>query len=200
MINAFAKAYKWQQVITQDPRLTIASLAERENLSGAYVGKILRLNFVAPDIIKTIMDGRQPRGLKLQDFIDNTISDLWEEQKVMFGFQQIVYSINSAASGVESKSTVGLVNAGFAGYSACLSAIQMMSGIGAILSAGTWVSMSGSQTTQNSKMVNIVASKFDFREIYVNASEINLIASQIKVVSHLLKSNILLFTKGLSYY
>jgi proline dehydrogenase len=88
MINAFAKAYKWQQAITQDPRLTVAGLAKRENLSGAYVGKILRLNFVSPDIIKTIMDGKQPRGLKLQDFMDNTISDLWEEQKVMFGFSK----------------------------------------------------------------------------------------------------------------
>jgi hypothetical protein len=75
-----------QQHKTQDPRLTIASLAERENLSGAYVGKILRLNFVAPDIIKKIMDGEQPRGLKLQDFMDNTISDLWEEQREMFAF------------------------------------------------------------------------------------------------------------------
>lgn len=85
MINAFAKAYKWQQALTQNSRLTVSRLAERENLSGAYVGKILRLNFVAPYIVKTIMDGKQPRGLKLQDFMDNTISDLWEEQKVMFG-------------------------------------------------------------------------------------------------------------------
>ena len=42
-------------------------------------------NLIAKGVIKTIMDGKQPRGLKLQDFMDNTISDLWEEQKVMFG-------------------------------------------------------------------------------------------------------------------
>jgi hypothetical protein len=86
MINAFAKAYKWQQTMLKNSRLTINALAEKENLTPAYVGRILRLNLIAPDIIKAILDGRQPRDLKLQDFMTKTISDLWCEQKEMFGF------------------------------------------------------------------------------------------------------------------
>jgi hypothetical protein len=86
LIKACAKAYKWQQAMSKNNKLTVAALAVKENLTPAYVSRILRLNFIAPDVVKAIVDGRQPRDLKLQDFMSKEISDLWQEQKEMFGF------------------------------------------------------------------------------------------------------------------
>lgn len=65
--------------------LNISQLARKENISDRYVSRILRLNYLAPDIVTAILDGRQPRDLKLQDLISKTIPDLWEEQKSLFG-------------------------------------------------------------------------------------------------------------------
>jgi len=86
LIKAFAKAHKWQQMLKKDNRLTLAHLADKENVAISYFSKILRLNYVAPDIITTILDGKQPRSLKLQDFMTKPIPHLWQEQKEMFGF------------------------------------------------------------------------------------------------------------------
>jgi len=86
LINAFAKAYKWQQAMLKNSKLTTYTLAEKENVTPSYVSKLLRLNLVAPDIIKAIVDGKQPRDLMLQDLMKKIIPDLWQEQKQVFGF------------------------------------------------------------------------------------------------------------------
>ena len=87
LINALAKAYKWQQLLKKDSRLTITALAEKEKIGLSYFRKITRLNYLSPDIVVSILEGRQPRDLRLQDFIDKPIPDLWQEQKESFGFQ-----------------------------------------------------------------------------------------------------------------
>lgn len=85
LINAFVKAYKWQQSLNNNS-MTINKIAAKETVSISYVSRLLRLNFIAPEIVRAIIDGKQPSGLKLKDFINKTIPDLWEEQKETFGF------------------------------------------------------------------------------------------------------------------
>ena len=40
-------------------------LAWRRRISREYVTRILRLSYLAPDIVKAILDGREPSGLSL---------------------------------------------------------------------------------------------------------------------------------------
>lgn len=86
MINAFAKAYKWRKMMEKNARLTMQNIAEDEGVKAAYVGRMLSLNWVAPDIVEAILRGKQPRSLKLQDFMNSKIPDLWDEQRDKFGF------------------------------------------------------------------------------------------------------------------
>lgn len=86
LINAIAKAYKWQQAMLKNSQLTTYLIAEKEKVTAAYVSRTLRLNLLAPYIIKAIVDGKQPRDLMLQDLMKKVIPDLWQEQKQVFGF------------------------------------------------------------------------------------------------------------------
>jgi hypothetical protein len=86
LINALAKAYKLQQKMEKNPNKTIISLARKEGLTHAYFGRLLRLNLLAPDIIEAILDGRQPKDLRLIDLMRKEIPLLWDEQKEKFGF------------------------------------------------------------------------------------------------------------------
>lgn len=86
LINAFAKAYKWQQAILKNKKLTTYIIAEKENISSGYVSRLMKLNLIAPDMVKAIVEGRQPRDLTLQDLIKKEIPDLWLEQREKFGF------------------------------------------------------------------------------------------------------------------
>jgi hypothetical protein len=85
LIRAFAKAYKWQQILSKDPNMSYGKLAAKEKVTTGYVSRMLRLNQVAPEIVKAIVEGRQPRELKIQDFMNKNIPDLWEEQKTNYG-------------------------------------------------------------------------------------------------------------------
>lgn len=85
LINALAKAYRLQQKMDKNPDQTISSLAREEGLTHGYLGRILRLNLLAPNIVEGILEGRQPKGLKVIDFLRKEVPLLWEEQKEKFG-------------------------------------------------------------------------------------------------------------------
>jgi len=46
---------------------TIAEIAAAEKINVSYVGRVLRLTMLAPDIVETILGGRQPTDLQLQN-------------------------------------------------------------------------------------------------------------------------------------
>lgn len=51
-----------------------------------YERKLCRLALLAPDIQKRILQGRQPRGLTLDQLVNGTILTAWPAQREAFGF------------------------------------------------------------------------------------------------------------------
>ncbi len=52
-------------------RKSITDLAEQEGVTDAYVCRLLPLTCLAPDIVEAILDGRQPKGLRLAEMLGN---------------------------------------------------------------------------------------------------------------------------------
>ena len=64
-----------------------AELARREKLNRSYFSRVLRLAYLAPDITRAILDGRQPSGLTVAMLVDCPDLPLaWPEQRKAFGF------------------------------------------------------------------------------------------------------------------
>ena len=87
MIVALVRAFGWQHKLERG-NLNIQELAQLEQMDRSYMGKIIRLTCLAPDIVESILAGLQPRDLTLKDLIRNTIPVDWNEQRKMFGFRQ----------------------------------------------------------------------------------------------------------------
>jgi len=51
-----------------------------------YERSLLRLIYLAPDIQKAVLEGRQPAGLMLEDLVRGDIPAAWAEQRKKFGF------------------------------------------------------------------------------------------------------------------
>jgi len=51
----------------------------------SYVGRILQMANLAPQIIEAIMKGTEPDGLSLQK-LNKPFQEEWQEQKEMLGF------------------------------------------------------------------------------------------------------------------
>jgi hypothetical protein len=54
----------------------------------AYERALCRLAFLAPDIQRAIIEGRQPPGFNLQQLVHGEIPADWADQRVLFGFAQ----------------------------------------------------------------------------------------------------------------
>ena len=85
LVLAVARGRAWATAIRRGEYTSIAEIARAFDLSEPYVKRMLRLAFLAPDIVEAIAEGRQPRGLTLQRLI-SPLSPLWREQERQLGF------------------------------------------------------------------------------------------------------------------
>jgi hypothetical protein len=87
LVKALVRAHRWRRKIESGQAKSITDLAEQEGLTDAYICRLLPLTCLAPDIVEAILDGRQPKGLRLAEMLGNLPAS-WEDQRRAFGFRQ----------------------------------------------------------------------------------------------------------------
>jgi hypothetical protein len=85
LIKALVRAHRWRRKIESGQARSITDHAEQEGVTVAFVCRLLPLTSLAPDIVETILDGRQPKGLRLAEMLGNG-AQAWEEQRGVWGF------------------------------------------------------------------------------------------------------------------
>jgi hypothetical protein len=88
MIRMLGKAFYWQRLLDEGCYPTANDLARSLKLEPGWVAEVLRLTTLAPDIIESVLDGRQPRDLNLHTLRgrrDQLPRD-WGEQRKALGF------------------------------------------------------------------------------------------------------------------
>ena len=80
LVKALVRAHRWRRKIESGQAKSITDLAAQEGVTDAYICRLLPLTCLAPDIVEAILDGRQPRRLKLAEVLGNC-SLGWEEQR-----------------------------------------------------------------------------------------------------------------------
>ena len=65
MVKAIVRAFRWREMLETGTYATIAEIAPAEKINETYVGRVLRLTLLSPDIVEVILGGRQPAGLQL---------------------------------------------------------------------------------------------------------------------------------------
>ena len=63
LIKALARAHRWKRMLDDGRYGSVSELAAAQKLDRGYLGRILMLTLLAPDIVEAIMDGRQPAEL-----------------------------------------------------------------------------------------------------------------------------------------
>jgi hypothetical protein len=86
LVKALVRAHRWRRKIESGRARSITDLAEHERVTVAFVCRLLPLTCLAPDLVEAILDGRQPKGLKLAEMLGNGPLD-WEEQRASWGFR-----------------------------------------------------------------------------------------------------------------
>jgi hypothetical protein len=85
LVKALIRAHRWRRRIESGQAKSITNLAEQEGVTDAYVCRLLPLTCLAPDIMEAVLDGRQPKGLKLAEVLGNG-PVAWNTQRETWGF------------------------------------------------------------------------------------------------------------------
>jgi hypothetical protein len=80
LVKALVRAHRWRRRIESGQAKSITDLAEQEGVTDAYVCRLLPITCLAPDLVEGILDGRQPKGLRLAEMLGNGPLE-WRKQR-----------------------------------------------------------------------------------------------------------------------
>ncbi len=82
LLKAVVKAHLWKRQLEDGKYASVKEMSVKIKISMRRIQQILRLNYLAPKIKEDVVNGRQPRGLKLVNLRE--IPMLWSEQLKKF--------------------------------------------------------------------------------------------------------------------
>jgi hypothetical protein len=82
LIKAAVRAHRWFDDLVSGRAQSFADIARAEGVSEQYVGYLMPLAFLAPDIVVAILEGTQPVDLTAEKLVKRTDLPLdWALQK-----------------------------------------------------------------------------------------------------------------------
>jgi len=80
LVKALARAFRYQRMLDEGRYASISEMAAAERIERGYLGSLLRLTLLAPDILEAILDERRPPELGLPRLMEPFPAD-WSEQR-----------------------------------------------------------------------------------------------------------------------
>ena len=79
IVKAVARGFRWRKLLETGVYGTIDEIAKAEKINPSYVSRVLRLTLLAPSIVESILDGRQPLEMTLAGLMEQFPVG-WHEQ------------------------------------------------------------------------------------------------------------------------
>jgi hypothetical protein len=86
LCRILTQAYRYNEMVLRNDGKTMAELAAEVGVGGSYFSRILRLSFLAPDVVKSILRDRHPIELTAKRLAYRThLPIAWDEQRALLG-------------------------------------------------------------------------------------------------------------------
>jgi hypothetical protein len=87
LVRLVAKACALREALVSSKAPSLTAFAAEQGISQPYATRLVRLAWLAPDIVEAILDGRQPACLTASGLMRDTRIPLdWPEQRKALGF------------------------------------------------------------------------------------------------------------------
>ena len=84
LVKALARAYRYQKLLDEGRYASISEMATAEKIERGYLGTLLRLTLLAPEMVEAILNGRQPEEVTLPALLEGVPTG-WKEQRMIMG-------------------------------------------------------------------------------------------------------------------
>ena len=81
LVNALARAHRWQGMLESGECTSITGPAAAEKIDRSFLCCVLRLTLLAPDVVEEIVDAWQPEGLALRKLMKSFLVE-WDRQRI----------------------------------------------------------------------------------------------------------------------
>jgi hypothetical protein len=81
LLKALARAFRYQRMLDDGRYASISEMAAAEKLDRGYLGRLLQLTLLAPDIVEAIVERRQAEGVTLPELME-PFPVAWSEQRL----------------------------------------------------------------------------------------------------------------------
>ena len=87
LVRLLTRAHALARHLTANPGATLEDAGKAQAMGAPYAAKLMRLNFLAPDIVVAILNGRQPAALSAAKLMPDTrLPPAWADQRKALGF------------------------------------------------------------------------------------------------------------------
>lgn len=86
LVDLIRSARKAQRLVEENRELDLEALAKMQGCRTAQFARLVRLNYLAPDIITAIFDGTQPPALNRKVLLNSNVPTDWAVQRKLYGF------------------------------------------------------------------------------------------------------------------
>ena len=84
LVKALARAFRYQRMLDEGRYASITEMAAAERIERGYLGSLLRLTLLAPDLVTNALDGRQSPSVALAALME-PFPLCWRSQGELFG-------------------------------------------------------------------------------------------------------------------
>jgi hypothetical protein len=84
LVKALARAFRWRRMLEEGRYASVRELAKAEGVDRAYVGRVLNLTLLAPDLVANALDGRHMPSVTLVARLE-PFPLCWRSQGEFFG-------------------------------------------------------------------------------------------------------------------
>jgi hypothetical protein len=81
-VKALARAFRYQRLLDEGRYASISEMAAAEKIERGYLGRLLRLTLLAPDIVEAILDGT-PASVTVLFALGERVPLVWAEQRLL---------------------------------------------------------------------------------------------------------------------
>ena len=85
LVKALARAHRWRRMLVEGRYASVSEMAAAERIERGYLGSLLRLTLLAPDLVEAILDGRQPADMTLPGLLAPFPAGWAEQHAIMPG-------------------------------------------------------------------------------------------------------------------
>jgi hypothetical protein len=85
LVKALARAFRYRRLLDGGRYASISEMAAGERIERGYLGTLLRLTLLAPDVVEALLDGRQPAALGLPRLLGAVPGDWSGQRQALLG-------------------------------------------------------------------------------------------------------------------